>query len=256
MSEFSSFLLSFLSSPWGSIFAALWGLLWGSFANVCIYRIPRKESIVSPRSHCPSCQQSIRVYDNIPLLSWFFLQGRCRFCKTRIPVLYPLVEALALLFSILLYWHFFQSQSYPPNWFLLCRYLVYFFFSMVLFVISFIDWKHKIIPNIITYPAIPLFFLMGRILVDVTFWDAFLGLIIGYALIRLIADGYYFFTKREGLGYGDGKLLSLVGGLLGAKALFTSIFVGSILGIVVTIPMILIQKRKFLNQILFQMILR
>jgi leader peptidase (prepilin peptidase)/N-methyltransferase len=231
-----------LRSPVGAVLAAIWGALWGSFANVCIFRIPRGESVVRPASHCPACGRPIAWYDNIPVLSWLLLRARCRRCEARIPARYALVEAGAALLALLLFYRFVRGPWTSPV-LPLARFVVYFGFAGVLLVLSAIDLESKLIPDRITYPAIPAFFLAGRLLGDVPIVDALLGLVAGYALVRLIADGYYYLTGREGLGYGDGKLLAVVGATLGWKALPVVLLVGSLSGLLVGLPVLLLQRR-------------
>ncbi len=243
----------FLRSHWGLGLALFWGALWGSFANVCIYRIPRRESLAFPPSHCTQCQKPIAFYDNIPLLSWLILRGSCRSCGARISPRYPIIELCAAGLSALLYARFvshlgFSSALFEPTGVALSRYIVYFFFVIVLLVLSAIDIEHQILPDRITYPAIPAFFLLGRFLYwrfgGVTHGQAIAGLVCGYLVVRLIADGYYYLSGREGLGYGDGKLLSLIGGLLGFRSLPLTLFLASILGLCLAIPFTLWQRRR------------
>lgn len=250
-----------LKSPYGWALAGVFGGLWGSFANVCIHRIPEGQSISRPPSHCPSCKTPIAWHDNIPVFGWLILGGRCRKCRARIPPRYLAVELLAILLSLLVYarfvtyvgpWASLASEGGPPG-VALSRYIVYFFFSVVLLVLSAIDVRHRILPDRITYPAIPLFFLLGRLLYfqspgtpasGVSFWQAALGMGVGYLIVRAISDGYYYLTGREGLGYGDGKLLSLIGALFGFSALPFTLLIASLLGLFIGAPIALILRRR------------
>lgn len=146
-----------LRSAPGLTVAGVFGAIWGSFANVCIYRIPRGESLVRPGSHCPGCQAEIAWYDNLPILSWLLLAGRCRRCRAVIPLQYPLVEALLLGLALLLYRRFVWDDGGPMG-IALSRFVTYFFFSLTLVVLSVIDLRTLLLPDRITYPAIPLFF--------------------------------------------------------------------------------------------------
>ncbi|MDW8281375.1 MAG: prepilin peptidase, partial [Myxococcales bacterium] len=207
-----------LLPPVGWGVAAVWGALWGSFFNVCIYRIPLYESLTSPSSRCPHCGGAIAWYDNIPIVSWLLLRGRCRKCQAPISPRYILVELLTTVLTLLLY-HRFVAEGPGPLGADLLRFIVYFYFTGTLVVLSGIDLDHQLLPDSITYPAIPLFFLLGRLVGDVPWVDAAVGLVAGYLMVRLISDGYYHLTGREGMGYGDGKLLSMVGALMGWRAL-------------------------------------
>lgn len=240
--EFGSAWSELLRSPAGALLAAIWGGLWGSFANVCIHRIPRGESVVRPASHCPACGKAISWYDNIPILSWVLLRGRCRQCQIGIPIRYVLVEAMGAFLSLLIFWRFVGGSWTSPA-LPLARFTVYLGFAGTLLVLSVIDLQSRIIPDRITYPTIPAFFLAGRPLGDVGHVDALIGLLAGYALVRLISDGYYYLTGREGLGYGDGKLLALVGGMLGWQALPVVLLIGSLSGLVISLPVLVLRGR-------------
>lgn len=240
--EFGSAWSELLRSPAGAVLAAIWGCLWGSFANVCIHRIPRGESVVRPASHCPGCGKPIAFYDNIPILSWLLLRGRCRRCGIGIPVRYVLVEAAGGVLSLLVFWRFVGGSWTSPA-LPLARFFVYLGFAGTLLVLSVIDLQSRIIPDRITYPTIPAFFLAGRPLGDVGLVDALIGLVAGYAIVRLISDGYYYLTGREGLGYGDGKLLALIGGLLGWQALPVVLLLGSLSGLLISLPVLFLRRR-------------
>jgi leader peptidase (prepilin peptidase)/N-methyltransferase len=233
-----------LTSPLGLVAAALFGALWGSFFNVCIARVPRGESVVRPPSHCFACGRTVRPWDNIPLVSYFVLRGRCRFCGARFSSRYVLIEALAALLSALLYWRFVVAVPDVAPGVRLARYALYFVFTGVLLVLSFIDLDTKRLPDVITLPAIPLLFLATFATHTVPWLPRAIGVVAGYGLVRIIADGYYYLTGREGLGLGDGKLLAVVGAVLGWKAILAVIFMGSFLGIVVSVPLLLASRRS------------
>ncbi len=241
--DFSAGLLLLVLPPVGWVVAGIWGALWGSFFNVCIYRIPLFMSVSWPGSRCPRCGTFIAAYDNIPILSWLILRGRCRHCPEPISPRYLLVEALMTGLSLLLYSRFVASGEGPLS-ILVSEYIVYFYFTGLLVVLSGIDFDHQILPDSITYPAIPIFFVMGRFLPDVSALDALIGMVAGYAFVRLIADGYYYLTGREGMGYGDGKLLAITGGLLGYKSLPLTLLWGSLAGIAVSLPALILRRRS------------
>lgn len=228
--------------PWlrgagGHLFAALLGALFGSFANVCILRWPPSEehpdgrSVVRPASHCPACGAAIRWHDNIPILSYFLLRGRCRACKAEFSARYLLVEgATALLFAAVFRLQVVVLHPFDTPTMQLYRFAVMAAFVWVLVVIAFIDLDHKLILNRITYPAIPIFYGLATALPERTWQDGLIGALVGYGVIRLVADGYHLITRRRGLGYGDGKLLAIVGAYLGWQSVLVSLFLGSIIG--------------------------
>lgn len=231
-----------LRSAPGLAVAGCFGAIWGSFANVCIYRIPRGESLVQPGSHCPGCQAAVAWYDNLPILSWLLLAGRCRRCRTAIPLQYPLVEAALLGLALLLYRRFVWADGGPMG-IALSRFVTYFFFSLTLVVLSVIDLRTRLLPDRITYPAIPLFFLLGRICGQTSLVDAVVGVVAGYGVIWLIATVYQRLRGSEGLGLGDAKLLSLIGGLLGWHALPWTLFIGSVSGLFLSLPLLALRRR-------------
>lgn len=235
----------FLRSPVAYAAALVLGSLLGSFANVCILRIPASESIVRPGSHCRACGAAVRWYDNLPILSYVLLRGRCRGCGARFSPRYLLVEiSLALL--ALATWHLTVAVLWPfdaaPH--RLARFSAYLLLELALVVLAFIDLDHRRIPDRITYPGIPFFVGVGLLLRDLPWWEPLLGAAVGYGIVRLISDGYWLLTKREGLGYGDGKLLAMVGGLLGWRAVVFSLFGGSVLGSVIGITVAVIARRR------------
>jgi leader peptidase (prepilin peptidase) / N-methyltransferase len=215
------------------IIAFIFGAAIGSFLNVCIWRIPEGKSIVFPASHCPKCGKSIRPFDNIPVLSWLNLRGRCRDCDEPISPRYPLVEMLTALLSLVLFWKYGLSLQY----------LAAFLFAAALVVITFIDFDHQIIPDVISLPGIPIFFLLAVFVMGVGFLDALIGLIVGGGFLYLVAVGYELIAKREGMGGGDIKLLAMIGAFLGWKSLFFVVFMSSILGALVGIVLIMIKGK-------------
>jgi leader peptidase (prepilin peptidase) / N-methyltransferase len=211
----------------------VFGAAIGSFLNVCIWRIPEGKSIVFPSSHCPKCGKSIRPFDNIPVMSWLILRGRCRDCGESISARYPLVELLTALLSLALFWLYGASLQY----------LAAFLFTAALIVITFIDFDHQIIPDVISLPGIPVFFLLAVFVMGIGFLDSLLGLLVGGGSLYVIAVGYELLTKREGMGGGDIKLLAMIGAFLGWKSLFFVVFMSSILGAAVGIVLILIKGK-------------
>ena len=205
--------------PLGLI-AVVFGLCIGSFLNVCIYRVPAAKSIVFPGSMCPSCQTPIRIYDNIPLLGFLWLGGRCRHCRAPISIRYPLIELLTGTLALGLFLKYGASLDA----------VIYFAFACVLIVITFIDIDHRIIPDRISLPGIFVFFLAALALPSMTWLEALLGIAIGGGSLFLVALVYHLLTRKEGMGGGDIKLLAMIGALLGWKGVLFTIFVSSAVG--------------------------
>lgn len=212
-----------------NIFSFVFGAVVGSFLNVCIYRIPAGSSIATPSSHCPHCKKPIRFYDNIPILSYLVLRGRCRRCNEKISIIYPAVEALTALISLSLF------LKYGPS----LQYLIAFLFASALIVITFIDLEHQIIPDVISLPGIPLFAIAAVLVMDITVVESLIGVLIGGGVLFAIAFGYELITKREGMGGGDIKLLAMIGGFFGWKSLIFILLVSSFVGAIIGISVIL-----------------
>jgi leader peptidase (prepilin peptidase)/N-methyltransferase len=208
-----------------SLFLFLLGACLGSFANVIIYRLPNQESIVHPRSHCGACKKTIAWYDNIPILGWFILRGRCRQCGAKYSFRYPFVELLTATLFVLAF-HFVGF-----NWFLLE--VLIFFFCLV--VVSFIDIDHFILPDVFTLSGIVIGIIGAILNPERNFLDSILGVIMGGGFLWLIAYLYFLFRKEEGMGGGDIKLLAWIGAVLGWKAIPFVIVSSSILGSVIGI---------------------
>jgi leader peptidase (prepilin peptidase)/N-methyltransferase len=237
---------SVLPAPWLLVAAGVFGALWGSFFNVVIARVPLGQSVVRPGSHCFSCNAPVRAFDNIPLLSYLLLRGRCRSCQARFSPRYALVEALVAALSVLLAWKFLLPEDGAPFPVRLARYLYGFAFVGVLVVLSFIDLDTKRLPDVITLPSIAVFFVASFGLGDpgVGWLDRLIGLAAGYAVIWIISTAYYYSTGREGLGLGDAKLLAVIGAALGWRALPMVIFAASFVGIVISVPLLLIAQHR------------
>jgi leader peptidase (prepilin peptidase)/N-methyltransferase len=215
------------------VFPFIFGLCIGSFLNVCIYRLPASQSITRPRSHCPNCNELIHFYDNIPVLSYLVLRGRCRFCSEKISFRYPVVEILSGLFALVTF----------LKYGLTLEALIYYVFVSALIVITFIDIDHQIIPDIITLPGIPLFFIAGFALPNITYIDSIIGILAGGGSLFLVAWIYHLVTKKEGMGGGDIKLLAMIGALIGWQGVLFTIFVASAVGTVSGI-LVMLKSRK------------
>jgi leader peptidase (prepilin peptidase) / N-methyltransferase len=217
------------------IFSVIFGLLMGSFGNVCIARLPTKKSIVKPRSHCPKCNALIVWYDNIPIISYLLLGGRCRNCRKNISASYPIIESISAILGVVCYYKFgwdFES-------------LFYFIFLWGLLVIIVIDLRHMIIPNVLTFSGI----ILGLIgaaskILPISFTQSLIGLLVGGGILWLSGYGYYMFTKRMGLGGGDIKLMAAIGAFLGLDLMILTLFVSSFLGAIVGIYLILVRKKS------------
>ncbi len=235
-----------LATSWGAYaFAVLMGLLWGSFANVCVYRWPPSEafpkgrSVVAPGSHCFACQTPIAWYDNVPLLSWLWLRGRCRSCKAPFSARYLIVEAVTGLLFGLAWFATVETGALTEAFDLrLARFGIYAAFCFVMVVITFIDLDHKLILDKVTLPSIVIFYGLGLVL-GRSWHHGLIGAAIGYGLPWSIGEVYWILTDREGLGLGDSKLLAVIGALLGATGVVASLFGGAVVGAVVGVFVLL-----------------
>jgi leader peptidase (prepilin peptidase)/N-methyltransferase len=198
----------------------VFGLVIGSFLNVCIHRLPISRSIVHPRSMCPQCGHLIRARDNVPVLSYLLLRGRCRDCGARISARYPLVELLSGLFAAM------TVAKFGVGW----QALIVYALVAAFLVITFIDIDHRIIPDAITLPGIPagLAASFGPGLTAPL--ESLIGILAGGGSLFLVAWGYQALTRREGMGGGDIKLLAMIGAFIGWKGVLFTIFLASFTG--------------------------
>jgi len=215
------------------ILVILCGLAWGSFLNVVIYRLPAGLSLVKPPSSCPSCHERIKPYDNIPFFSYFLLRGKCRRCGVRIPFSYVLVEVLTPAAFVVLYLHYS---------------LTFFFFASGLFtsaliVLCFIDYRHKILPDRITFPGIVLALIYAFFRRDLPILQALLGSAVGAGFLLLIYGGYYLVRKKEGLGLGDVTMMIMVGAYLGWVNTLLTLILASFVGAFVGLLIIAVKKK-------------
>ena len=232
---------SVLPAPIIGMFVFIFGLLIGSFLNVCIIRIPQRKSIVMPASACPKCGAPIRPYDNIPVLSWALLGGKCRACKTKISGMYPLVELLTALLFL---------ACYAVSG-LTIEALKWAIFSALVIVLVFTDLRERILPDVVNYTGFALGLALSFVTLPtdgtalwaanrmfefpppapvISFLDALLGAALGSGLLWLVSEAYFRLRGREGMGMGDVKMMLMVGAFLGAKRTLLTIFAGSLLG--------------------------
>lgn len=216
-----------------ALFAFFFGMLVGSFLNVCICRMPNDQSVVSPPSHCPHCSCQIRWYDNIPVVSYLLLRGKCRGCGAHISLQYPLVELLNGILTLLLFLRFGPTLAFAAL----------FIFCSALVVITFIDIEHQIIPDEISLSGIVIGFVLSFFLKGHSWLNSLLGILLGGGSLLLVAYSYQWLTGKEGMGGGDIKLLAMMGAFLGWKAIPFIIFASSLVGSLVGVSMMLFQKK-------------
>lgn len=215
------------------ITALIFGALVGSFLNVVILRLPKEgASVVFPASHCPKCETPLNWYENIPILSYLFLRGKCRTCKVPISIQYPLVEATMAFLSYALMAHFGLGISF----------FGYFIFAAALLSIIVIDLYHQIIPDVISLPGIIVGLLFSFINPHVYWLDSLIGLLCGGGILYAIAWGYYVVRKQDGMGGGDIKLLAALGAWLGYQSLLFIVFFSSFTGAIIGIIALKVQK--------------
>ena len=221
------------------LFIVLIGLIFGSFANVCIHRLPLGLDIINSRSHCPKCKKKIVWYDNIPLLSSLILSFKCRICKKNISKQYFIIEIITGLAFIF----FYKTLGLGFDFVLIS------IIFLILLIIFFIDLKHYIIPDSLNFSLILICFIKNFTTQDLlkfsyNIQDSLLGGAIGYLIIWLIIFIYKKVRNKEAMGLGDAKLLSAFGFLLGLKSIFIILFVASVLGLLFVLPSLLLKNRS------------
>ncbi|MFB0566138.1 MAG: A24 family peptidase [Candidatus Aminicenantaceae bacterium] len=215
------------------ILIILFGLAWGSFLNVVIYRLPRRMSLIRPSSFCPRCNIKIKFYDNIPLISFFILRGKCRNCQEKIPVSYLLVELVTPLCFLLLYSHYSLSILF----FVSCL------FTSALIVLSFIDFCHQILPDEITLPGLALALIYALFRSDINLTQALVGAVTGAGFLLFVYGAYYALRKKEGLGMGDVTMMLMIGAYLGFLRTFFTLILASLAGALVGVVIIAFKKK-------------
>ena len=228
------------------LIAFIFGSIWGSFSNVCIHRIPDDISVVTGRSHCPSCKTLIKWHDNIPLFSYLFLKAKCRSCSTKINIKYFLVELISAINFVLIF-HIFGVSSTT---------LLFFILSICFVIIFFIDLKHFIIPNELTYPLMIIGLLKSfdpnlNTTLFPNLVNSLIGGLFGYIIIWLIIFTYKKLRNKEGMGLGDAKLLSVIGFWFGWASIPFVIFFSSVIALLSVVPDIIKNKKDLSSQIPF-----
>ena len=227
------------------LFVIILGGLWGSFANVCIYRLPLDKGVVSGRSYCPKCKKQITWKDNIPIISYFLLNGKCRKCKKPISSQYALVEFLSILFFTIIYFLYGITLTT----------LLLMILSLSFIIVFFIDLKHFIIPNEITFSMMALGFLksfdpnLNSLFPN--YINSLIGGLLGYGIIWSIIYFYKQVRKREGMGLGDAKLFAVIGFWFGWLSIPFIIFLSSIIALLSVVPSLLKNSRTMSSQIPF-----
>ena len=221
------------------------GALWGSFANVCIFRLPKEKGVVSGRSYCPKCKKKIVWYDNIPIISFFLLGGKCRKCKKSISIQYVIVEAINIVSFITIYYFFGISIIT----------VLLMMLSISFLIIFFIDLEHFIIPNVLTFPMMIVGFLKSfdpnLPFLFPNYINSLIGGLFGYGVIWSIIYFYKQIRKKEGMGLGDAKLLAVVGFWFGWISIPFVLFLSSVLALLWVAPDLIKKSKKLTSQIPF-----
>ena len=221
------------------------GALWGSFANVCIFRLPKEKGVVSGRSYCPKCKKKIVWYDNIPIISFFLLGGKCRKCKKSISIQYVIVEAINIVSFITIYYFFGISVIT----------VLLMMLSISFLIIFFIDFEHFIIPNVLTFPMMIVGFLKSfdpnLPSLFPNYINSLIGGLFGYGVIWSIIYFYKQLRKKEGMGLGDAKLLAVVGFWFGWISIPFVLFLSSVLALLWVAPDLIKKSKKLTSQIPF-----
>lgn len=224
----------------------VFGSLWGSFANVCIYRLPKNQSVITGRSSCPSCKNKIYWYDNIPLLSFILLMGKCRHCKNPIDLQYFIVELISAVSFVSIYYFFGLTITS----------LLLLILSIFFIIIFFIDLKHFIIPNVLTFPLMIIGFVKSfdpnlNKAIFPNYINSLIGGIFGYLIIWLIIYFYKKVRKKEGMGLGDAKLMAVIGFWFGWISIPFVIFISSVVALILVVPSLINKSRSMSSEISF-----
>ena len=222
------------------------GSLWGSFSNVCIYRLPNNGNIAKGRSFCPNCKNKIKWFDNIPFFSYLFLKGKCRECSKPISFQYFIVELLTAI-SFVVVFHIYGASITT---------LLLLILSIFFIIIFFTDLKHFIIPNVLTFPLMIIGFLKSfdpnlNQTIFPNYINSLIGGLFGYSIIWSIIFFYKKIRKKEGMGLGDAKLMAVIGFWFGWVSIPFTIFISSVVALILVIPSLINQSRKMSSEIPF-----
>jgi len=213
----------------------LFGLAWGSFLNVVIFRVPRNMSLVRPPSTCPRCGRAIRPYDNIPVLSYLILRGKCRHCGFGIPFSYLLVEILTPAVFLTIHAHL--GRTAGVTFFASCL------FASAMIALGFIDYYHQILPDEITLPGLVLALGYGLVRRDMDFRQALIGAAVGAGFLLVVYGAYFLIRRKEGLGLGDVTMMLVIGAFLGWLPTVLTLILASFAGALVGVFFILFRKK-------------
>ena len=214
-----------------AVLLTVFGLAVGSFLNVCIYRLPRRESLNWPASHCTSCERPLSWYENVPIVSWLLLRGRCRTCGAAISPIYPIVELITGAVFLAGY------RLYGLTPLLAARLL----FACAMIVLFAIDLRHRILPNVITVPGI-LVGIAFSLFLPPGVRSSIIGLAVGGGVLYLVGEGYYRLRGVEGMGMGDVKMLAMIGAFLGWPLMLLTLVLASFAGSVIGVGMIVSRR--------------
>ena len=207
------------------------GLAVGSFLNVCIHRLPRGESLALPPSRCPACEYRLRWFDNIPVVSYALLAGRCRKCRSPISIRYPLIELATMALFVI------HGEVFGWSALLVPRLL----FACAMIVLFAIDLEHHLLPNVITLPSIAIGLISSAVLPP-GIVDALIGVVVGGGVLWLIGEAYFRYSGHEGMGGGDVKMLAMIGAFLGWKLVLVTLVLSSVAGSLIGLFVILIKR--------------
>ena len=220
-----------MTRTWWLVLAGLLGACIGSFLNVVIHRLPRNSSVVRPSSRCPGCGYELRWYDNVPVVSWLLLRGRCRKCGAGVSWQYPLVELITAGLFVLVVWLTPLGPLVVSRLVLVC----------ILIALFGIDLEHQILPNSITLPGIAIGLLFS-VIAPPGWKDALLGALLGAGILYGIAAAYYLWRREEGMGMGDVKMLAMIGAFLGWKAVLVTLVLSSFSGAIIGVMLLSAQR--------------
>jgi len=227
-------LINTFPQPLIAVTLFIFGLSIGSFANVCIYRLPKKQSVLFPRSYCTTCSAPIRPLDNIPVISYLVLKGKCRDCNNNISITYPFIEIITTLLVLAGFFKFGLTFDF----------LVYVLVVPALVIITAVDIKHQIIPNVITLPGLALGLVAGSY--SIGYVNSFMGFLLGCGLFYLVT-----LLSNGGMGGGDIKYIAAAGAFVGWQKVLLIIFISVVLGTFVGLFQIIVQKKTRKNIIPF-----